>query len=778
MKNNHQDVSMSFFSGMPNISGMMPTLSSLPQSAMQQITLQRMLNIYSSYKYGGKNAAFAMGATSLADGVLAHNGINKNYFSLAAFWGSIAYQGIQQISQFEIPQKYKIPAQIACAGVGTLLALKGKDIFENKHNVQETSNKILLAAKIFDEDNAIKRIEDSFKEGYSTGARSVFNNLNSLLSNKFIYTALGKQMVDALHLIVFNKFLNDTISLNKLNIFNSHKNGEAVNFVMKAIAVSIARNLIEIIHNKISENINSESKRYLDKKMTELFLNEDNSSKIMHIGPDKMDSFSDNVVQITNDANMESASIIREVVLPHLYSNKVEKNVNFTETIQQHPLLVLCNSTCRQLLSGSNIAELSKYIFGQDNLKVSVLEYDLVTRKKHGVMQIFQNTPEKFVHYNIQEIITLGGNDYMRSQVEQYFRKQSDTFMFNNNMIHTTNLLQIISGQLGDLLFAILLNHYKIQSQDEIMLLEQSLGAISQYIDPINTGSITFNSVQVNPSEVSKIYNILIDDDFSINAERHLSKNHVLKLNNYELKMLGRTTLLEIDDLEFQAGNIYAIHGKNGAGKSVLITDIAKCLANTFESKGEISYPANSGKELKKIFCGDSPFISPKATLFDLLTYRLPKECSEERKQELGELGRNLLKDFGQERFIEEVGNNPVAATSKGQGNMISFISAILYKQYLGDQPVLFMIDETFTGIASDVINLIQVKIKEYFKDSIVIAVDHEYEKYLSSKAEPNKVFYNQDVKIDDFIPQIDDINPHIDLAGGQASEEGDIVIG
>ena len=73
-------------------------------------TLQQFINIYSAYTYFGKNGAKIVGTTSLIDGALAHNfAVEKNYFTLSAFWGGIAYQAINKVSQSDIlSNEYKV----------------------------------------------------------------------------------------------------------------------------------------------------------------------------------------------------------------------------------------------------------------------------------------------------------------------------------------------------------------------------------------------------------------------------------------------------------------------------------------------------------------------------------------------------------------------------------------------------------------------------------------------------------------------------------------------
>ena len=89
-------------------------------------------------------------------------------------------------------------------------------------------------------------------------------------------------------------------------------------------------------------------------------------------------------------------------------------------------------------------------------------------------------------------------------------------------------------------------------------------------------------------------------------------------------------------------------------------------------------------------------------------------------------------------------GNDDNLSLSTGQGKLAMIISAIIYKQYLGE-PVLFVIDETLANLDIDTTSLVCNEIKKIFADSIVLSVDHN--------ARHNHDFYTDLIDLASFKP-------------------------
>ncbi len=378
-------------------------------STIPKPTLQQFINIYSAYTYFGKNGVKIAGTTSLIDGALAHNfAIEKNYFTLSAFWGNIAYQAMNKVSQSDvISNKYKLAVKFLVASIATGLVYKGSDLFQNKHDIHNTIDNVSLSARLFDEHNAIAHVQESFKESYSSGLHSVWQNLNTLLSNKFIVTALAKQGVDLGVLIFTQKFLSLILPTSKVDIFNAHKNGEAFSLITKKIILLVVQQVVNKIHLNAVKKIESGVKEEVSEKMATLILKEENSQKIMKLGA-SIGGFSNDISILTNNTNAEIGSIISGFALPLIYSTKSDKEHDFASIITSYPILILLNSLTLQLLSPQTFFEMYKYLKSfvtseSDSEKVTVLNpraaYEESTSQKMGGMTISMvSNPENYTY--------------------------------------------------------------------------------------------------------------------------------------------------------------------------------------------------------------------------------------------------------------------------------------------------------------------------------------------------------------------------------------------
>lgn len=97
---------------------------------------------------------------------------------------------------------------------------------------------------------------------------------------------------------------------------------------------------------------------------------------------------------------------------------------------------------------------------------------------------------------------------------------------------------------------------------------------------------------------------------------------------------------------------------------------------------------------------------------------------------------------------------------STGQGKLVILISAILYKHYLnetleeGKRSVLFIVDETLANLDKGTSSKVCKVIKEEFKDSIVLSVDHNWES--------SKDFYDCAVDLSEYVSK----SYEVDLTG------------
>lgn len=753
-------------------------------SVLPTPSLQQILNIYSAYNYAGSKAAFLMGATSLADGVLVHNyGTEKNYVSLSAFWGNVAYQAIQKISLSDkIPNQYKIPAQVFCALAALGLVWKGNDIFANKHNTQETLDKILLATTIFDRDKSIEHIQQSFSKSYYDGAAATLSNIPSLMSNKFVYSSFAKQGVGILQLVIMEKLFSSILPTNKLTIFKAYQDGSVKSLIIRNIVLKIATQIQNKIFDYVNEKIDSITKNDLAERIPALVLKSENSQKIMHIESKKIASFPYDVSNVVTNANNESGNLLKDMILPLIYSSNTIGAVNVPDLIKSYPLLVLLENTCSQLLSQNNMFLIEAYcesLLGiQNNNQENPLEEHQETQFQNiGQLQISIKTNIKdYTYTSIQDIVRSGGNQFILSKVLQYIELERQYKDPNDS--NSSSFLDAVRAELGNVLFAMLLPMLGIESSDKVLLLEHSMNILVQTImqnssagaSNIMTWGLTSTSLQ----EIELIYRMLQSEENNFNASRQLSDSIKLELKDYAIsKVAAKQTMLEGINISFENGKFYVVHGPIGTGKTTLLSDIAKCLNSAFKSEGEIFYPAYNQQEIARIFTGTELFAPPSVTLFEMLTYRLPADYITSEKDALEDSCIKLFKDLGQnfskDDLLKKKSDGGVQL-STGQGKLVTIISAILYKEYLKEQnpehnEVLFVIDETLTNLDYDTLQKVHAKVKQMFSDSIVIAVDHNWQQYYN-KSEDS--FYDQVIDLDFFAPKQDEVaEQEVLIAGG-----------
>ena len=131
------------------------------------------------------------------------------------------------------------------------------------------------------------------------------------------------------------------------------------------------------------------------------------------------------------------------------------------------------------------------------------------------------------------------------------------------------------------------------------------------------------------------------------------------------------------------------------------------------------------------------------------LTYRLPAEYRETYKQQLIDQTLKFFDIIGQQDFNGEKllakGNNQSLGLSTGQSKIAILISAILYKLYL-NQPVLSVLGKTLANLDTKTTKLKCNTIKDIYKDSIILSVDHQ--------AEGNTGFYDTFIDSSQYKPQ------------------------
>lgn len=727
-------------------------------SNLPKPNLQNVINIYSAYSYGGTKAATIMASTSLADGALKNYGVERNYFSLSAFWGGLAYNALSNMGDSKNMDSTTKLVLATFAGIASLAMIyKGKDIFAETHNFQKTVNFSVLAAEILDDSDTIKSIKNSFSESTYSGLKFTLENSSSIFSNKFIITTLLKQGVDITALLLTQKFLNQAIHMDNISIFNSYQNGESFDFVMKASLFILLRMISTQLHQKANNYISSIVEKASSEKIVTMLFDENNSQKIIKIGK-PINNFASNLSHLINNSSADISNLLKDIINPLLISNG--SSTQSSNIFDDYPSLILSDALFKQILNSTNFQKISDWLQDYLNIKTEpeVNKYVEINCQKLGNCTInSRSTPEIYAYQNIQEIVKSSGGGFMLPIVIGYINSdntQNGNYQYNNVIDTTRDILQ-------SMVFAGLLPSLNIKNINQLMEVQHSIKNLS---DTFFKDEQCQNNGQINEEDIYKevvdIYEILQNGPKDYGAKRLQSKTLELTLKNYHLKKkISEDSdqfckMLHIDNLQLTKGKIYAISGKIGTGKTTLLSDIAKCLPGAFESSGEIYYPTKNSEEIPKIFCGTQPFAPPATSLFERITYRIPKEYVKEHKASLERQCLDIFSELDQSGFtkakLNEVGNDNKIGLSTGQGKLVILIGAMLYKDSLyKDSPCLFVIDETLANLDKSTSDKVCSKIKEQFSDSIVISVDHSW------KSSPD--FYDCNIDLSGYVDETQD---------------------
>lgn len=712
-----------------------------------------LMNLYNAYTYGGSKHASAFVGASMVDGVLSSAfHIERNYTTLSSFWGYVAYRCVHEIGSYDvIPLQYKKPLYIFTSIVALGMVWKGPDIFAKKIEVGKTLKYMQIIANFFDERGVIDATAKKFEEGYISGISYSLKNINYLLSNKFILNSLLKQGISVVQLLLVQKFFHSVPTKELASVFAS-KSENPLNYLLQWSFSAIAKELIRLISNRLKSKLDESVKKEINLKLAELVLQDDNSQIIM-----KLDKEVRKLPQYIDCAGRESTEklslIFENTLLPIILKSKLgeDSGKNFAiKLFQSYPSFLLLDAFINKIFNLENITlvkdQLEK-LFWKSDFHSDETENHSEHRQQtlpSGISISQLITTETYTFANIQEIAKLGGSKFMLKKLLAYHqRTQQDN---QQQLSSGTNLLQDI---VHTFFLAGLYKASKL-SDESLFSLTQDLASLKSVLGLEQ--SIAFvGSALPKPEEISKIVMALKGKETS-GPVRTTSSEMALQIKSYRLNKhdsSGTKPLLEIENLEFRPG-IYAIMGQIGTGKTTFLTDIARCLAPVFESSGEFFYPVHQGKPIEQIFCGSVSFAPPATTLFERITYRLPPEYIKHNKDNLLREIINLSKTLGQIKCADNLETRVAGSgldLSTGQGKLILLIGAVLYKQYL-KEPVLFVLDETLANLDSETTKKVCKLIEFYFRDSIVISVDHQ--------AITNTDFYHNYIDLSRFKPAID----------------------
>jgi ABC-type lipoprotein export system ATPase subunit len=716
--------------------------------------VSRILNLYTAYSLAGRKGALWSCSTALGDGTLKKlAGAERNYVSLFSFWGILTYKSIQKIhSTDRIPYKYKIALDLLFAGSSIYMSIWGSDFFADKHDIKALKESSKLLLDLFDDNGAIANSREEYSKGLWPGIKFSLSHPRQLFANKFILNCVLTQSLEIFTIIAENRLtkhsycdLEDFIAY-----FRKEDNNETS--LGKIILHNLARTLIIKASDFGGKLLNQYFEKEINKKIATITLDSNHINAVMKLEND-ISSLNHSIPGIYNEFASCITSISKTVTRAGLSRDVKEQKYCFLNVIMNYAPILLAKLSVpkfSQSITSEATGRIESYL-PPDNTEEEN-NYTESTINYIGSIKVNQiSNPENYSFRNLGEIAKMGGNEFMLNQTLNYHEAHSKKIL-KQTFRKTIKLESNISSSINlfsDCLQALLLVKMGI-SEYELPKVKKSINKAESKILNSELDNSFFNIDKIE--EIKSLLNYLNSPD-NRNLSKLSSKNFSLEITNYKLVKYGNNSQVEnivnIGHLKFEPGKIYAINGKNGAGKTTFLSDIVGCLnSKVFESEGEIYYPIYLTKSVPLIFCGTEPFSPPATTLFDKCSYRIPENYRKQNKADIKARTLELLDSFIQTGFsehdLEIKSSNDKINLSTGQGKMVIIIGAILYKEYL-NAPVLLMIDETLTNLDPDSSNAINSEIKRVFADSIVISVDH------GSRFKTD--FYDEFIKIEDSEP-------------------------
>ena len=179
-----------------------------------------------------------------------------------------------------------------------------------------------------------------------------------------------------------------------------------------------------------------------------------------------------------------------------------------------------------------------------------------------------------------------------------------------------------------------------------------------------------------------------------------------------------QTTLLTIEHLEFERGKFYAVTGKLGSGKSILLKyGIFGIQYSGIEGYGDVTYPSDK----HVVFATQNDYIPLESTLYEvIMVSKTPIEANALRDKYFSRI-ESLMRDLKIDILTGDLDTTKDwgKTLSGGQKKMVAVIRAIL------QEPKELLGDELFNGMDDKSIKITQYAFKKHSPNATIIFVDH-----------------------------------------------------
>ncbi len=272
----------------------------------------------------------------------------------------------------------------------------------------------------------------------------------------------------------------------------------------------------------------------------------------------------------------------------------------------------------------------------------------------------------------------------------------------------------------SNILSLALLKISSTKSNSDILQLANANSQIVAMVTWSNNNAVPIKMTELSINRFNKLIEMMRDETIEPGNKivYHTHNQPSLVLDNVRFEY-NQNSIINVEYLEFKPGKIYAITGKLGSGKSIVLKyGIFGITQTSIQGYGDITYPADK----KLVAATQDVYIPLKSTLYEvIMAPKTPTESSLVKSEYLSKI-QILMDNLGigvLARDLDVVRDDWSKTLSGGQERMIAVMRAIL------QEPTILLADEIFNGMDEKSIRIAEAVIKKYLPNAIIIIVDH-----------------------------------------------------